>query len=255
MPYRTLNPDSIITTVQTLERRISERFPGSGLAKVCSELVAIARTSRAKVEAASRPNVPLRAAIGLLLVIGLAFLAYVGTIIEVKRDAENLFGVLEGIDAAVNILIVTGAGIWFLASLEGRWHRERALKDLHELRSIIHVIDMHQLTKDPSRVSTVGTSTPSSPQRAMTPFELARYLDYCAEMLSLSAKIAALYAQGTRDPVIIDASSDLGQITSNMSGKIWQKITLSQKLMEAQSGAAAISAGERSLGAGGGAAE
>ncbi|MCH9806475.1 MAG: hypothetical protein K0U74_01970 [Alphaproteobacteria bacterium] len=226
MPYRTLNPDNLIATVEKLENRISERFPGCGLAKVCAELTEISRDSRRKVKEASEPNIPLRVAVAVVLVLGVALLAYVGTIIEVKRDAENLFGVLEGIDSAVNILLVTGAGIYFLSTLESRWHRERALKDLHELRSIVHVIDMHQLTKDPSRDSKVGTPTPSSPQRLLTPFELSRYLDYCSEMLSLAAKVAALYAQGTRDPLIIATASDLGQITSDISAKIWQKITL-----------------------------
>ncbi len=229
MPYRTLNSDHLITTVEKLERRIEERFPGCGLSKVCAELTVIARESRQKVATASRANIPLRIGVGIVVAIGLALLAYVGSSIQFRNGSESIFGIIEGIDAAVNTLIVTGAGIYFLTTLEGRWHREMALKDLHELRSIVHVIDMHQLTKDPSRVSTVGTSTPSSPQRVMSPFELSRYLDYCSEMLSLAAKIAALYAQGTRDPLIIETSSDLGQITSNISGKIWQKITLVQR--------------------------
>jgi hypothetical protein len=74
----------------------------------------------------------------------------------------------------------------------------------------------------------------------MSPFELARYLDYCSEMLSLSAKIAALYAQATKDPVIIDAARGLEQLTANLSSKIWQKIRMTQDL--AESGAAPLSA-------------
>lgn len=230
MPYRTLNPDQIVKTLEQLDRRIAERFPGAGLTRVCSELLEVSRGAKARVEKISRPNMVIRLSVAAVLVTGLAVLGYVGTIIEFKADAENLFGVLEGIDAAVNTLVVMGAGVFFLTTLESRWARESALKDLHELRSIVHVIDMHQLTKDPSKVSTVGTSTPSSPQRTLTPFELSRYLDYCSEMLSLSAKIAALYAQGTRDALVIETASDLGQITSNMSGKIWQKITLIQAI-------------------------
>ena len=49
-----------------------------------------------------------------------------------------------------------------------------------------------------------------------------------------AAKVAALYAQGTRDSLIIETASDLGQITSNISGKIWQKITLVQHHIEVQ---------------------
>ena len=226
--YRTLKAAKIITTLEKLEKRIAERFPGSGLVGVCGELLSVAKVSEAEVKALMRPNYVLRGLSYSVLLAGLFLLWYVGSIIEVKRTSENLFGVLEGIDAALSILIAMGAGVFFLATLESRWTQQRALDDLHELRSLIHVIDMHQLTKDPSKESTVGTDTASSPERVMTPFELSRYLDYCAEMLSLAAKIAALYAQGTRDGVVIDTASDLSQITTNMSGKIWQKITLVQ---------------------------
>ncbi len=229
--YKTLHASKIISTLETLERRISERFPGSGLAGVCRELLSVARGSQAKVDALMRPNLLMRAASITVLAAGLFLLAYVGSIIEFKRSTENLFGVLEGIDAALSIMIAMGVGVYFIATVESRWNRQRALDNLHELRSLIHVIDMHQLTKDPAKESTVGADTPSSPQRPMSTYELSRYLDYCAEMLSLAAKIAALYAQGTRDEVVIETASDLSQITTHMSGKIWQKITLVQNIV------------------------
>jgi hypothetical protein len=231
--YRTLNPDKIIATLEKLHQRISERFPGSGLSQVCGELVGVAKDSKAKAAAAARPNYLMRIAIGLVLVLGFALLGYVATIIEIKRGSENLYGVLQGIEAAVNTLVLTGAGVFFLATLESRWKRQRAFMELHQLQSIIHVVDMHQLTKDPSKVSTVGTPTPSSPQRNLTPFELTRYLDYCSEMLSLAAKISALYAQATKDPVIIDSAQGLEQLTANLSSKIWQKIRLTRDMEEA----------------------
>ncbi len=237
--YRTLNPDKIIETLAKLEKRISERFPGSGLAKVCGELIGVARDSKAKTAAAARPNYLLRLGIALVLVLGLALLGYVASIIEIKRGAENVYGVLQGIEAAVNTLVLTGAGVFFLATLESRWKRQRAFMELHQLQSIIHVVDMHQLTKDPSKVSTVGTQTPSSPERPLTAFELTRYLDYCSEMLSLAAKIAALYAQATKDPVIIESTHGLEQLTANLSSKIWQKIRLTQDMTDA--GAARLS--------------
>ena len=60
----------------------------------------------------------------------------------------------------------------------------------------------------------------------MTQFELTRYLDYCAEMLALIGKLAALYAEHTRDGVVIDAVNDIENLTSNLGRKIWQKITI-----------------------------
>lgn len=230
MPYRTLNPDKIIETADTLQRRISERFPGSGPSGVCSELVDVARASKQRVIAVSRPNWALRIGIAVIVILGIGLLVYVATIIEIKRGAENLFGVLEGIDAAMNTLVLTGAGVFFLATLERRWRRQQATADLHKLRTLVHIIDMHQLTKDPSKVSDVCTGTPSPPTRSLTPFELTRYLDYCSEMLSLCAKTAVLYAQDTKDSLVDNVVNELEQLTANLSGKIWQKITIVQSI-------------------------
>ena len=134
-------------------------------------------------------------------------------------------------------MLVVGATVIFLATLEGRWKRQQALADLDELRSIIHVIDMHQLTKDPARASAMPT--PSSPARPLTPHELVRYLDYCSEMLSMAAKVAAVYAQSSKDPQVVAASSDLQQITANLSAKIWQKINIAERIASARSDALA----------------
>lgn len=224
--YATLDPDKIIETLTRLERRISERFPGAGLARVCAELTRFASENSVRVVRISRPNKVLRAFIGAFIVVSIATLIYVGQIIEIKRDTENLFGVMQGVDAFVNVLIVAGAALVFLFTLEERMKRRRALADLHGLRSFVHVIDMHQLTKDPSHGAHVSQATPSSPRRDLTPAELTRYLDYCSEMLSLSAKVAALYAQSLPDAVVLEAVSDLERLTSDLSSEIWQKIMI-----------------------------
>jgi hypothetical protein len=85
---------------------------------------------------------------------------------------------------------------------------------------------MHQLTKDPSAAVSVGGKTPSSPARTLTPYELSRYLDYCAEMMSLTSKVAVLFAQSLPDPVVTDAVSDIERIASGMAQKVWQKIMM-----------------------------
>ena len=79
---------------------------------------------------------------------------------------------------------------------------------MHELRALAHVIDMHQLSKDPSMPAGTGVATPSSPVRTMSHFELVRYLDYCSEMLSLTGKLAALYVQSFDD----DALERIGRV-------------------------------------------
>ncbi len=108
--YATLDPRKIIDTLDILERRISERFPGAGLAKVCGELARFATENSVRVARISRPNMLLRALIAAVAVAGIVLIAYVGSLIELKRDAENVYGVLQGIEALINIVIVGGAG-------------------------------------------------------------------------------------------------------------------------------------------------
>ena len=68
----------------------------------------------------------------------------------------------------------------------------------------------------------------------MTPHQLLRYLGYCSELLSLASKVAALYADKLRDPVIVDAVGDIERLTTDLSQKIWQKIELIQQRMPAR---------------------
>ena len=75
-----------------------------------------------------------------------------------------------------------------------------------------------------------GETTTSSPRRDLSSFELTRYLDYCSEMLSLTGKVAALYAQHFRDEVVLTAVNELENLTTGLSRKIWQKIMIMHKL-------------------------
>jgi hypothetical protein len=222
--YRTLDAHKIIETLERLRARIGERFPGTSLARVCGELIEVARADRERAARLSQPNWRLRIGVGAILIAGVALTAWLGRLLAASETPATIFGSLQGLDALTNILVVVGAGVLFLASFESRAKRNQALEDLHELRSIVHVIDMHQLTKDPT--AGAGAATAHSPQRSFTPFELTRYLDYCSEMLSLAAKVAALYAQHSSDPVVVDTVNDLERLTTNLSQKIWQKITL-----------------------------
>lgn len=228
MSYRTLDPDKIVQTLERLNLRISERFPDAGLAKVCKELEQVARETRDRARSLRKPNELLRIGSAVVVIIGLGLIAYVGSIIDYKNSTDNLFGVLQGIEALMNIIVLMGAAIFFLTTLEARWKRHKAVAHLHELRTIVHVIDMHQLTKDPSATVRRSQRTKSSPARTMTPFELIRYLDYCSEMYSLTAKVATLYAQSSSDSLVISTITEIEQVTANLGAKVWQKIDMIQ---------------------------
>jgi hypothetical protein len=226
MPYRILDASHIVETLCNLERRIDERFPGAGLAAICRELVGVAGETQERAASIAKPNLALRAVIYLTILAGLIGLVVVVMSVHVQVGSAEIFSVFQGVEAAVNIVVLAGAALFFAITFETRIKRRRSLKDLHVFRSIAHVIDMHQLTKDPSMTLSSAISTASSPARTISNFELTRYLDYCSEMLSLTSKLAALYAQNLPDAVVIEAVNDIERLTTSLSSKIWQKITI-----------------------------
>jgi hypothetical protein len=226
--YRELDPAQLVKSLTQLDARIRDRFPKAGLARVCQDLIAITRDNSNRVTAIKQRIWWPWAMIPVLLTVGVTFLIWLMLrfVDFAKTTTETFYTVAQAFDACIHIVFVIGGAVFFLITMEDRLKRRSALKAINELRSLIHVVDMHQLTKEPAAVLSGGAPTAHSPKRSLTPFELGRYLDYCAEMLSLIAKVAVLYAQALPDPIIVDAVSDLERLTSNLEQKIWQKITL-----------------------------
>ena len=230
----TLSPNLIVGTIGLLRQRIGERFQQSGLYKVCGQLELIAKNMEQRADWIGRPVYWLR-----YLTWGICILILSATLVPVyfvavsergfELSQDNWFVDLVTItEAGINDIVLIGAAIFFLLTIETRYKRERAIKALHELRSIAHVIDMHQLTKDPHRIVNphLYTRTGHSPKLEMSQFELRRYLDYCIEMLSLTGKIAAVYVQEFDDGVAVATASELETLTTGLSRKIWQKISI-----------------------------
>jgi hypothetical protein len=159
----------------------------------------------------------------LLVVVG-------ATTMRLPARLEGLAQVVQVVESAINDLVFIGVAVFFLLTVEARLRRRRALAALHELRSVVHIVDMHQLTKDPERLLSGHLDTASSPERSMLPGELGRYLDYCSELLSLASKVAALFMQRLNDPVVLAAVNEIETLAGGFSNKIWQKITLLERL-------------------------
>lgn len=221
-----LNPERIIETVDRLHRRIEERFPGSGLGRLASHLEEVARVTAERTTWVGRPHLLLRLGVGLVIALTLALLVALLANAPWTFAMDDIGELLQTVEAAVNEIILIGAALFFLVTVEGRIKRRRALRFLRELRAMAHLVDMHQLTKDPERASYGGARTASSPRHELTQFQLGRYLDYCSEMLSLISKLAALYAQTSDDTAVLGAVDEVETLTTGLSGKIWQKIIM-----------------------------
>lgn len=226
--FSTLKPNSLLTTLDRLEQRIAARFPESGLLRVSREFKLLAVELEELARRLAPPIWPVRIATVLAagLLLGLVGWAFAQLFQHFRFDAAGMADLLQTVESAINELIFLGLALFFLVNLETRIKRRSALQALHRLRSIAHVVDMHQLTKDPAYVLGKYTYTIASPQRTLTRTELTRYLDYCSELLALNAKIAALFAQNMDDEVVLNAVNDVESLTQGLSSKIWQKIMI-----------------------------
>ena len=221
-----LDAASIVTTAERLSARIAERFPSSGLSRVGRSVQETAAVTQDRAERLGRPNWLLRLAAGLTVGALVGLVAYGMRALIGLGGFDRISEVLQATESLVNEIILLGLAGAFFFSLEGRIKRRRALKRLHELRSLAHIVDMHQLTKDPERLFSPLPDTAASPGRIADPAQLARYLDYCSELLSLISKLAALYGQALSDGVVFGAVNDIESLVGGLQRKIWQKISL-----------------------------
>ena len=226
--YSELHPVPIASTITRLRRRIEARFPESGLSRVAAELVQLAEANEETLRQLRRPLWWLRGLIGLAVTAVAAVVLWAATqLAPVARSGLGGFAdAVQGLEAATNEIILLSLLLLFLVSLENRFKRRTTLRMLHRLRSIAHVVDMHQLTKDPDSVLSSTAPTIVSPERTLSQPQLTRYLDYCSELLALISKLAALLAQHQQDVVVLSAVNDIEALTSGLSRKIWQKITI-----------------------------
>ena len=226
--YKELNIDRITEIIHTLSLRISDRFPQADLVHVCEELKELSIKSKTSNMRLAKPYILIR--IGLILLILLASASIIYTMFMLKFDdslltVQNFITVSE---AFLNETVTIGFAFYFLYKSEDLLKQKKTLSALQELRTIAHVIDLHQLTKDPTHI--LAERTKNSPKREFSNAEVNRYLIYCSEMLSLASKVAATYGFNTKDEMILNTIHDIEILSTSLSNKIWQKIELNKIL-------------------------
>lgn len=224
MNARSLEVASIVATAERLAERVDDRFENRGINRLAGDLVALARETQSRIETAYRPHWGLRVTTALIVVAGAAVLAVSATRVSLGSDIEGIDEWLAVVQNGIQDVVFIGIAVAFLVTIESRLRRRNVLTALHQLRSVAHVIDMHQLTKDPDSSSHPERQTEHSPERDLDRWQLSRYLDYCSEMLSLTSKLAALYAQASTDATVLAAVREIEDLTGTLSSKIWQKI-------------------------------
>lgn len=229
--YRQLDESKIIATLTALRDRIDNQFPDSGLGRVADEMIAVGSEVADCAEYLNSRNWPIRIFAGLLIAAMIVVLYLASPPIDLPEGAHKFSGV-QSIAAALNIVAVVSVAVLFLLRLETNLKRRRAHGVLHELRSLAHVVDMHQLSKDPAGRRLPEPEITESAKGAMSPPSLGRYLDYCTDLLSLTGKLSALLVQRFKDQEVMSEVNEIEALTSALAGRIWQKI----QLLESASG-------------------
>jgi hypothetical protein len=220
LSYTRLDEAQILRTIEDLRSRIGARFPQANLLRVSEQFLEVSKRVVATEYYLRKPIWALRIVAGTA-VGALTLLLLLVASFTLRAPAEmSISDVVQTIEAAVNDVVFFGIAVFFLLRIESRVKRRRALEMLHELRSLTHIVDMHQLTKDPALLTSEGQ---------MSPAELGRYLDFCSDMLSLIAKVAALMVQHFNDDVVLAAVNEIEGLTTGLSGKVWQKITILER--------------------------
>jgi hypothetical protein len=230
--YRRIDADAVHKTIVALEARIGSHFPESGLRKVAQEFIEVSHSSAKNIRYIRRRSFWVRVLAWLLCVSIFAILATVPFTLRPGK-VDTLADAVQVLEAALSSSFFIGACIIFLLTLQSRMRQQRTMESIHELRALAHVVDMHQLTKDPPMLLGVMSrgGLPEIPQsawgdRSYTTFDLQRYLDYCSEMLALISKVAVLYVQDSADSTTINLVDDIENLTNGLSRKIWQKIMI-----------------------------
>jgi hypothetical protein len=215
--------------VEQLERRIYARFGERGLTKAARDLghlVDLVQSEAAQSRDRLR-RTKLAARAGGITSVGAALVALVFSLRRAIIDGlAHTADWVPLVESVVNDLVFAAIAMVFLWAFPERLERRALLRLLHRLRSLAHVIDMHQLSKDPEQTSPSYKPTAQSVRHGLDAEQLHHYLDYCSEMLSLTAKTAALCAEHSTDGVVLETVSYIETLTTDLSNKIWQKISL-----------------------------
>lgn len=85
---RRIDPAAIVDTLELLRRRIEERFPESGLLRICGDLCDLSKESILRTNAIRSPIPSLRIGVGLLLVLIVTLLGSLPFVLRWERVNE-----------------------------------------------------------------------------------------------------------------------------------------------------------------------
>lgn len=207
-------------TIITLELKINENFPEASLKKKCHAMLDLLDETNKKIIEVEKPKILIRVLQVSIISLAIFLIFLIFDITNFKTINPNEITLLNNViaisDAFFNIIVVLLAGLYYLLNLELKKNRKIIIPTINKLRSFLHVIDMHQQTKNLINVD--------SSKEKISNQKLREYLEHSSKMISLVSKIAALYIQKFQDEDIITKVNEIENLSTGLTQKIWQKI-------------------------------
>ena len=199
--------------------RIRARFPDRRLGNVAAELgTAVPEIHGGFEESkARRRQVRLVSRVTSVAVVVLASPSSPCALRDAfTRGTEHSFDWVPLVESLINDIVFTAIAVFFLWAMPERLERRTLLDLLHRLRSLAHVVDMHQLDKDPEQARADYVPTAKSRRHRMNAEDAAPLLRLLQRARLPDRKTAALCAERTSDPVVLHTVSEIETLAAQI---------------------------------------
>jgi hypothetical protein len=213
-----LNEGDIQRMLKEEQSKICESFPEASLRHTSLTILTIALEIPSTIKWIMKRNYFVMITLFLLFATVGSGLYYTWKNMNITFSGVNIAEFAQMFDASFSFLVLLGSGAYFLFSYQSRARKQKLVRAINKLIGLTHVVESHQLTKDPDH-------NPYKDSKM-----LAKYLNYCTDLLALISKIGFLYVQALNEPEAQSIEGDLETLTSGISRKIWQKIMLVGRL-------------------------
>lgn len=218
-----LDADRLIEKIKQVRDLAHEDFHDRGLPRRVDDLRRLVGDA-AQLADSVKDRSPLDFLLPSIVILSLV-VASMPVLLALRLPNEislSVLDVFEPIDAAMNVVLLL-LGLWFViyrTLVERR--RAKMMRMLHRFRSIVHLLDLVQLTK----------SIEPDKEDPLSVTQRIRYLDLCSQTASLAAKGAALLIARYSDARVVAAVNEIESVCSGVSQKIWNKIQVLQTIRD-----------------------
>ena len=200
---------------ENLQNQISKTFPESGLIHTLEDLTSASKEATAISEKKSvvwKLSWPVAILIPTIVFVSVLWLFF---------DKNAPINGFDDVDGVLNLIFLCVMIGYLIRQAFKSVRRISAMKQLHKIRSLIHMLDMKQQNKKYHNKCLTN-------KRPLTTSQNIMYLDDCSQALSLAGKIAALLIEGHNDTIVIATVNEIDSLCNGISAKIWQKISVLQ---------------------------